>query len=218
MADEIRIVIADDHPIVRKGLREVIDGDPDLKVVAEAGDGAAGLAYIEQLHPTVAVLDLHMPKMDGFGVAEEVRKRSLNTEIIFLTMHDEADLLHRAMELGRGYILKESALDEVVNGIRSVASGRPFVSASLAGKLFARRSQRQEFTRTLPGIADLTPAERRILSMIAAGKPTKTIAAELHVHPRTVESHRGAISQKLQLNGANSLLRFALENKSRLLD
>lgn len=218
MADEIRVIIADDHPIVRKGLREVIEEEPDLRVAGEAGDGAAGLALIEEHRPQIAVLDLHMPKMDGFGVAQEVRKRKLPSEIIFLTMHDEVDLLHRAMELGKGYLLKESALGEVVQGIRSVAGGRPFVSPSMAGALFERRSQTQEFQRGLPALSELTPAERRILSRIAGGKATKEIAEELHIHPRTVETHRASISNKLGLTGANSLLRFALENKSRLLD
>jgi DNA-binding NarL/FixJ family response regulator len=217
MPDEIRIVIADDHPIVRKGLREVIEQEPDLTVVAEAGDGAAALSSIEQLRPSVAVLDLSMPKMDGFQVAEEALKRKFDLAIIFLTIHDEPEFLQRAMELGKGYILKESALTEVVNGIRWVAEGRAFVSASFAGSLFERKSKVKEFERTVPGLGSLTPVEKRILKLIAAGKPSKMIAAELHVHPRTVETHRANISQKLQLNGANSLLRFALENKSRLL-
>lgn len=218
MADEIRIVIADDHPIVRKGLREVIEQEADLTVVAEAGDGAAALASIETDSPAIAVLDLSMPKMDGFKVAEEVRRRELHVAIIFLTMHDEPEFLQRAMELGKGYLLKESALTEVVDGIRSVAAGRAFVSASFAGALFERNSKVKEFEKEVPGLSALTPMERRILKLISGGKPSKMIAADLHVHPRTVETHRANISQKLQLTGANSLLRFALENKSKLLD
>jgi DNA-binding NarL/FixJ family response regulator len=218
MPDETRIVIADDHPIVRKGLRQVIEEEPDLKVVGEAGDGEAGLALIRKLQPHVAVLDLHMPKLDGFAVAREIRKSSLPVDIIFLTFHSEVDLLHKAMDLGgRGYILKESALVDIVNGVRSVAAGRPFVSPSMTAALLERRTQAQALEQTTPALGELTPSERRILSMIAAGKPTKVIAAELHVHPRTVETHRASICHKLQLNGANSLLRFALEHKSELL-
>lgn len=217
MSDEIRILIADDHPIVRRGLRQVIEEQRDLKVVAEAGDGKAAMAVIKELRPTLAVLDLHMPKMDGFAAAAEIRSHRLPVEIIFLTMHDEVDLVRQAMELGKGYILKESALADIVNGIRSVVAGRPFVSPCMTAALFERRSQAQDFKKDMPALGNLTPSERRILSMIAAGKPTKTIAEELHVHHRTVETHRAGICHKLQLNGANSLLRFALENKAKLL-
>jgi len=218
MSDEIRIVIADDHPIVRKGLRQVIEEEPDLRVVAEAGDGETGLALIQKLQPQVAVLDLDMPKLDGFAVAGEIRKSNVPVEIIFLTIHSEVDLLHRAMDLGgSGYIVKESALVDIVNGVRSVAAGRPFVSPSMTSALLERRTRAQALKGTTPGLGDLTPSERRILSMIAACKPTSVIAAELYIHQRTVETHRASICHKLQLNGANSLLRFALEHKSELL-
>jgi DNA-binding NarL/FixJ family response regulator len=216
MPGQTTIVIADDHPIVRKGLRDVIEAQADLKVVAEADDGEAAVALIAKLRPRIAVLDLHMPKMDGFRVQEELRKRNVPVETIFLTMHNGADLLHKAMDLGgKGYILKESALVEIVNGIRSVAAGHHFVSPSMTAALLDRRAQAQRLERDI--LSDLTPSERRILSMIAAGKETKGIAAELHIHHRTVETHRANICQKLRLNGANSLLRFALEHRSELL-
>jgi DNA-binding NarL/FixJ family response regulator len=219
MSDEIRIVIADDHPIVRKGLRQVIEEEPDLKVVAEAGDGQAGLELIRKLQPQVALLDLDMPKLDGFAVAREIQKSNLSVGIIFLTIHSEVDLLHRAMDLGgSGYIVKESALVDIVNGVRSVAMGRPFVSPSMTPALLTRRKRSQALEKATPGLGELTPSERLILSMVAAGKPTNVIAAELHIHPRTVDTHRANISQKLHLNGVNSLLRFALEHKSELPD
>jgi DNA-binding NarL/FixJ family response regulator len=219
MSDEIRIVIADDHPIVRKGLRQVIEEEPDLKVVAEAGDGQAGLELIRKLQPQIALLDLDMPKLDGFAVAREIQKSNLRVEIIFLTIHSEVDLLHRAMDLGgSGYILKESALIDIVNGLRSVAMGRSFVSPSMTSALLTLRKRSQVLQRATPGLGELTPSERVILNMVAAGKQTNAIAAELHIHPRTVDTHRANISQKLHLNGANSLLRFALEHKSELLD
>lgn len=218
MRDEIRIVIVDDHPIVRKGLRDVIEEEPDLKVVAEAGDGEAGLALIQELRPRVAILDLHMPKLSGLAVAAEIRKRHMPVEVILLTFHAEVDLLHEAMDLQcKGYILKESALVEIVSGLRAVAAGKPFVSPSMTAALLEHRARVQNFERTTPSLGSLTASERRILGMIAAGKPTKTIAAELHVHRRTVETHRNSICHKLKLSGANSLLRFALEHKSELL-
>jgi len=219
MTDEIRIVIADDHPIVRKGLRQVIEEEPGLKVVAEAGDGETGLELIRKLQPQVALLDLEMPKLGGFAVAREIQKSNLRVELIFLTIHSEVDLLDRAMDLGgSGYILKESALIDIVSGIRSVAVGRPFVSPAMASALLTRRKRSQALQKATQGLGGLTPSERAILSMVAAGKPTNVIAAELHIHPRTVDTHRASISQKLHLSGANSLLRFALEHKSDLLD
>jgi DNA-binding NarL/FixJ family response regulator len=218
MTGEIRLVIADDHPIVRKGLRQVIEEEPDLKVLAEAGDGEACLALIQKLRPDIAILDLEMPKLGGFAVAAEIRGLHLAVEIIFLTIHSEVDLLNRAMALGgKGYIVKESALIDIVNGIRSVAVGRPFVSPSMTAALLDRRMQQQALERARPALGDLTPAERRILGMIATGMPTKAIAAELHVQPRTVETHRASICHKLHLSGTNSLLRFALEHKPELL-
>jgi DNA-binding NarL/FixJ family response regulator len=212
MTREIRLVVVDDHPIVRNGLRNVIEGEPDLKVLAEAGDGEAGLELIRSLRPDIAVLDLDMPKLDGFAVAAEIRKLKLPVETIFLTVHSEVDLLDRAMDLGgKGFIIKESALVEVVMGIRSVAAGRRFVSPSMTAALLDRRARTTPFKKTL------SPTESRILGMIAAGKSTKTIAAELYIHPRTVETHRASICAKLELSGTNSLLKYALEHKSELL-
>ena len=160
-----------------------------------------------------------MPQMNGFAVAAEVKTFELPPKIIFLTFHIEVDLFYKAMDLGSaGYILKESALLDIVGGIRAIAAGHTFVSPAMTSALLNRRSKGAALHQTMPGVGDLTPAESRILRMIAAGKSTKEIAAELYVHPRTVETHRAGICSKLQLSGANSLLRFALEHKSELLE
>jgi DNA-binding NarL/FixJ family response regulator len=218
MSNPIHIVIADDHPIVRTGLRRVIEGELDFEVMAEAGDGETGLELIRKLQPHVAILDLDMPRLNGFEVAGEIRRSNLPVEVIFLTIHREVDLLHKAMDIGgRGYIVKQSALVDIVDGIRSVAARRPYVSPSMTPALLQRRAGAQALEETTQGLNDLTPSERRILSMIAMGKATSAIAAELFIHERTVESHRANISHKLRLKGANSLLRFALEHKSELL-
>ena len=141
MNRKIRILVADDHPVVRKGLSLIMAAESDFEVVAEAADGRMALALIQKLHPDVAVLDLDMPKLDGFAVAAEARKLSLAVQIIFLTIHSEVELLRRAMDLGaRGYIVKESALIDIANGVRSVAGGRAFVSPSLTAALLERRA------------------------------------------------------------------------------
>lgn len=216
MDEKIRILVADDHPIVRKGLRFSIEEDPGLKVVGEAADGQAALDLIRKLRPQIAVLDIDMPKLDGLAVAREMARQKLDTKIIFLTFHADEDLFRSAMELGsRGYILKDSASQEIVAGVRAVASGRPYISSAITEKLLHPRKP----PMAQDGItANLTPTERRIMRLIAEGKTSKEIGAELSIHYRTVENHRTNICRKLNLEGegANALLRFALQHKSSL--
>jgi len=212
---EIRILIADDHPIVRKGLRLSVEEDSGLKVVGEAADGQAALDLIRKLRPQIAVLDIDMPKLDGLAVAREIARQKLETRIIFLTFHADEELFRSAMELGsKGYILKDSASQEIVAGVRAVASGRPYISSAITEKLLHPQKTPPQDTLT----ANLTPTERRIMRLIADGKTSKEIGAELSIHYRTVENHRTNICRKLNLEGegANALLRFALQNKGSL--
>jgi DNA-binding NarL/FixJ family response regulator len=140
MDDALRILIADDHPLMRKGLRLSIEEDPGLEVVAEASDGEMALALVEKLRPNIALLDIEMPKLDGLGVAREIVKRGIETKIIFLTFHTNEDLFRSAMDLGSsGYILKDSASQEVVAGVRAVAAGRPYLSSAITAGLLQRR-------------------------------------------------------------------------------
>jgi DNA-binding NarL/FixJ family response regulator len=215
LGDEIRILIADDHPIVRKGLRLSIEEDPGLTVIGEAADGETALAMIKKLKPDVAVLDIDMPKMDGLAVGRELAMQKLKTEIIFLTFHSDEDLFRAAIEIGgKGYILKDSASQEIVAGVRAVAAGRPYLSSAITAQML----QKKETPTTKPCeelTSRLTPTERRIMHLIAQGKSSKDIGAELSIHYRTVENHRTNICRKFEIEGegANALLRFALQNK-----
>ena len=215
--NEIRIVIADDHAVVRRGLRQTIEAGPRLKVVAEAGDGEIALAQIRELKPAIAVLDLDMPKLDGLSVVREIRTKRLPVDVVFLTIHDDEDLLHAAMDLGaRGYLLKDGALTEIVQALYAVSAGEHYVTPSLASHLVRRGLRAEAFAKRQPGLDALTPTERRILGMVADGKSSKSIADELFIHYRTVENHRTNICQKLGLQGHNSLFKFALQHKSEL--
>ena len=215
MADEIRILLADDHPVVRKGLRMAIEEDKGLSIVAEAADGEAALALIQQLLPQIAVLDIDMPKLDGFGVAREIGARQLPVATIFLTMHTGEDPFRAAMDLrARGYILKDSALLGVVTAIRVVAAGQPYLSSTLTARLLQKQAAADARDNALEN--RLTPTERHIVRLIAADKSSKEIGAELSIHYRTIENQRTNICRKLGLEGANALLRFALQNKDRL--
>jgi DNA-binding NarL/FixJ family response regulator len=226
VSDEIRILIADDHPIVRKGLRMAVEEDAGLIIVGEAADGESALALIETLRPQVAVLDIDMPKLDGFGVAREIHRRRLPVEIIFLTMHAQEDLLRAALDLGvRGYILKDSALMEIVVAVRTVAAGTPYLNSTLTARLLQRQPLRSGGPADRPaGVTEnaavdrLTPTERRIVQLIAADKSSKEIGEELSIHYRTIENHRTNICRKLGLEGSNALLRFALQNKLNLMN
>lgn len=184
--------MADDHPIVRQGLRQMIEVDKVLTIVAEAGDGQTAL--IEQHRPEVAVLDIDMPQLDGFAVARALQRQQLAVEIVFLTMHREPDLFEAALDLGvKGYVLKDSAVTDIVAGIKAVAAGGAYLSSSLSALLVARRRRATELVQAQPGLHDLSPTERRILKLIAEDKTSKEIAAELFISYRTVETHRSNI-------------------------
>jgi DNA-binding NarL/FixJ family response regulator len=217
MKTEIRIIMADDHPIIRQGLRRMIERDPCLIIVAEAGDGRAALEQIRTLKPDVAILDIDMPEMDGFSVAKAVRQENLPVEIIFLTIHSEEALFQAAMDMGiKAYVLKDSALTDIVNSIRAVAEGQAYISPSLSNHLLSRRRRAADLADKKPGINDLTPTERRILKLIAEDKTTREIADDLFISPRTVETHRTNIARKLELRGSLALVKFAVKHKSEL--
>src|SRR6202034_2292779 len=159
--DQISILIADDHPLMRKGLRLSVEEDRALKVVGEASDGEAALSLIKKLHPHVALLDIEMPKLDGLGVARELVKSKEKTEVIFLTLHSNQDLFRSAMDLGcKGYILKDSAVQEGVAGIHTVATGRPYISSAITADLLQNRNHADPKSSSAL-TSNLTPTELR---------------------------------------------------------
>jgi DNA-binding NarL/FixJ family response regulator len=213
MSDEITIVLVDDHPVVRKGLKLSIEEDARMKVVAEAGDGEAALGLIKKFNPQLALLDIDMPKLGGLGVAKEVIRLGLKTKIIFLSFHRDEDFFRAAIDIGgRGYLLKDSAMDEIVTAINTVIAGQVYMSSAIALQLLQSSGAASD-ARDDSLIGDLTPSERRILLLIADGLSSKEIGAELSIHYRTVENHRTNICRKLGIEGANALLRFAVQHK-----
>jgi DNA-binding NarL/FixJ family response regulator len=208
----INIVIADDHPLFRKGLREVIESEDHLHIVAEAGDGQAAVDFIEAHKPDVAVLDIDMPRLNGLDVCEKVLAGNNPLGVIILTMYDDEALFERALSLGvKGYILKDSAAEDIVQGIELVSRKGYFISPSLSGHVMRDSPLRAE--KDDLGLTQLTPAERRILGMIAKEMTSAEIAEALHISPRTVEHHRSNIISKLGLSGQYALVRFALQHR-----
>ncbi len=218
MAEKIELLIADDHPIVREGLRQAIEKDKKLTVVAEAGNGREAIELIKEFSPRIVILDVDMPLMNGFDVARWIRKNEISAEMIFLTMHGDEDIFNEAIDLGaKGFVLKDSALLDIVECIKAVAQNRHFTSHALTSFLINRSKRAIQMTGEKPLLSDLTSTERRVLKLIAENLTTNEIAKKLFISPRTVEKHRSNISNKLNLQGSNSLLKFALLNKSKLL-
>lgn len=217
MTREIRIVVADDHPIFRAGLRQVITTTRGLEVVGEAEDGEAALSLLEATRPDVAVLDVDMPGLDGIAVAREIVRRKLPVAVIFLTMHKNESLFEAALNLGvKGYVLKDSAMADLIQGIKAVVAGQNFISPALSTYLINRDRRGAALSEQTPSINDLTPAERRILRLIAQAKTNKEIAAELFISVRTVEHHRSNICAKLGLKTSHGLIRFATAHRSEI--
>jgi len=218
MKTEIRIIIADDHPIVRQGLRQVIERDPQFRILAEAGNGLEALEYIEKQQPDVVVLDIDMPYLHGFDVMRKIKALGLAVEIIFLTMHREEDFFNEAISLGaKGYVLKDSAVADIVLAIKAVVAGEHFTSPALTSYLINRSFSRQRpLAPNVPSVNDLTPTERRVLEMLADYKSSREIGEALGISYRTVQTHRTNICQKLDLQGNHALMRFALAHKEQL--
>lgn len=217
MASDIKLLIADDHPIFRHGLKQIIEKDPHLKVVGEAEDGETALELLPKCGAEVAILDVDMPNKDGFDVVRAIHQQHLRVEIVFLTLHKDERFLNAALDLGvKGYVLKDSAMSEIVQCIKFVASGQDYVSPQLTGFLVQRSRRAAALAAEKPQLDRLSPTERQILRLIADYKTSKEIAGELLISIRTVEHHRANVGEKLELKGSHALLKFAVEHKSEL--
>lgn len=217
MQNKITIIIADDHPIFRKGLKEIIQAEDAFTIVGEAGDGEEALKLITDKIPAIAVLDIGMPQLGGMEVLKEIKTKSINTKIIFLTMHNDEEFLFKALDSGAvGYVLKDSAVSEIINAIKYVAEGSNYISPALTKYLINRPKKIELLSKKIKGYEQLTPVEKRIILLIAEHKTSKEIANELNISHRTVEKHRSNICKKLNLSGNYALLKFALEYSKKI--
>jgi two-component system response regulator NreC len=210
----IRILLADDHGIVRQGTRSLLEKEPDLEVVGEAEDGRAAVEATEKLLPDVVVMDIAMPHLNGLDASAQIVRRHPEIGVIILSMHEEEDYLVRALSAGvRGYLLKDTAQIDLVRAVRSVAQKKAFFSPAIAQMLV------EDFTRQMQkkGIDDsyelLTEREREILQLLAEGKSNKEAAAILNVSPYTVETHRNNLMQKLNLHNTAEIVLYAVRKK-----
>lgn len=215
MPETIQIVIADDHPLFRNGLKQLLEKEQNIKITGEADNGNKALELILEKKPDIAILDIDMPGKTGLEVMRDIKDSG--TKIIILTMYAEEDIFDEALTLGvRGYVLKDSAVNDILDCIRKVTENEYYMSPSVSNFLVTRRKKITELKKTNPHLETLTITEKKILKFISENKTSKEIANTLFLSPRTIENHRTNISNKLKLKGSHSLLKFAIENKSLL--
>ncbi len=215
MLHKLKLVLADDHPLIRKGLRQVLEAHPKIHSIHEAENGEEALAIIRRELPDIAILDIEMPVMDGYQVARTIQQEHLPVSVVFLTMYKEEHFFNKALDIGvAGYILKENAVSEIAQCLQFVSEGKSYISPVLS-QFLVRRSHKKP-TATLDLVGRLTQTERKILKLLADMKTSQQIADELFVSVNTVSNHRSNISEKLGLHGSHTLLKFAVENKESL--
>ena len=206
----LRLLLADDHILVRAGLRALLDGIPGVTVVAEADDGEQAVALARQHKPDIALLDITMPVMNGLQAAERILRELPDTRVLMLSMHAGEEYVTQALKLGvSGYLLKDAATLELRAALEAVAGGATYLSPRITSQLLQSQGLRQP---ELPAQEALTPRQVEVLKLLALGRSIKEIAFELHISPKTVETYRAQIMERLGLRDLASLVRYAIRN------
>jgi DNA-binding NarL/FixJ family response regulator len=210
----LRVLLADDHGIVRRGLRSLIESQPDIEVVAEAVDGLEAIRLCEEHLPTIVILDIAMPKLNGIEVAERVQKLQRPPSVIILSMHADESYIIRALAAGaRAYLLKDATDEDLIPALRAVAAGKPFFSPIVTAVLI------EDYVRQLQarGLTDsyhlLTDREREVLQLLAEGRSNKEVATLLNLGVSTVETHRANLMQKLNLHNTAEIVLYAVRKR-----
>ncbi len=211
---KIRVLLADDHDIVRAGLKSLLERQEDIEIVGEAADGRKAVALAEELNPSLIVMDIAMPQLNGIDAAAQILRRDPEVKIIVLSMYGDEEFLVRALAAGvKGYLLKDDVQADLLRAVRAVATGRSFFSPAIAQTLA------EDYVRQLQnkGLQDsyelLSEREREILQLLAEGKSNKEAAAVLNVSPYTVETHRTHLMQKLNLHNTAEIVLYAVRKK-----
>ncbi len=213
MQNKIKIIIADDHHIFRKGILSIAAEDSSVEVTGEASNGEEALNLVRELKPDIAILDIDMPVMSGLDAARKIKEEGLNTKVVILTIHKDKEYFDEALELDiKAYVLKESIANDLIDCIKQVAAGEYYISSVISGYLVEKN--KNNYSKT--DLDKLTSTEIQILKLISQNKTSAQIAEELFRSVRTIENHRNNICSKLGLKGPHALLLFALENKKKI--
>lgn len=207
----IRILLADDHKVLRRGLRRILEEHDDLEVVGEAGDGREAVDMAAVLQPDIVVMDIGMPQMNGIEATRQAVMRNPRLNVLILSMYSDENYVVQILRAGaRGFLLKDSAEDELIDAVRAVNSGQPFFSPKIAKLLIGDSMQRLREEGATDTYELLTPREREVLQLIAEGKSNKEVAAALFVSPTTIETHRARIMDKLDLHSTAEIVLYAV--------
>ena len=207
----MKILLADDHNVLRKGLRRILEEQSDLEVVGEASDGREAVNLCNSLHPDIVVMDIAMPQLNGLEATRQILQRNSGVNVLILSMYSDENYVVQALRAGaRGYLLKDTAEEDLITAVRTVAKGLPFFSPKIA-KLLLGDSMQKVRTEGMSDTYDLlTPREREVLQLIAEGKSNKEAAATLFVSPTTIETHRARIMDKLDLHSTADIVLYAV--------
>jgi DNA-binding NarL/FixJ family response regulator len=209
LSDKIKIIIADDHHIFRKGILSIVNDDDSIEVIGEASTGDEALRLVNELKPDIALFDIDMPVMSGLEAARKIKSGSSDTKVVILTIHKDKEYFDEAMELDiKAYVLKECISNDLIDCIKQVAAGNYYISPAISGYLVQKGSSKKAVNE----LDKLTSTERQILKLISQNKTSSQIAEELFRSVRTIENHRNNICKKLGLSGQNALLLFAHDN------
>lgn len=210
--DKIRLLLVDDHKIVRAGLKMLFQAEPDIEIVGEASSGASALKRVAEVKPDVVVMDVAMPGMSGIEATRQIKEESPETAVIALTMHEDEQYFFQMLAAGAsGYVPKRAAPDDLVSAIRAVSQGQVFLYPSLAKLLVADFLQRADPEVDLAPAEELTPREREVLTCIAEGYTNREIGKKLTISVKTVDRHRENIMHKLNMNSRVDLVKYAIE-------
>ncbi len=211
MQNKIKIIIADDHHIFRKGVLSIVSEDSSIEVLGEASNGDEAIKLVEEKKPDIAILDIDMPSLSGLDVARKIKEKNLPSRVVILTIHKDKEYFDEALELDiKAYVLKESIANDLIDCIKKVNSGEYYISSQISGYLVEKNKSSQKKSE----LDSLTPAEKEILKLIAQNKTSAQIATELFRSTRTIENHRNNICNKLGLKGPHALLLYAIQHKS----
>jgi DNA-binding NarL/FixJ family response regulator len=211
MPKRIKVLVADDHAVVRAGLRLLLSADPALRIAGEAETGRSAVRLARKLHPDVVLLDLAMPDTNGVQASGEIRRRFPNAKVLVLSAYQDDETIQRAIEAGAcGYLTKHSAAKELLTAIHRVSEGKCYFSAEIGGLLKGQKKRARRNGGWWSGAEMLTQREREVLGLIAGGHPNKEIAFTLHLSVKTVEKHRQSAMNKLDLHEIAGLTRYAV--------